>query len=298
MRILIIGNEGFIGSTLFKYYKKSSVLVWGADIISKTADNYFFINSASPDYDDVFQNTSFDICVNASGAANVNFSVSNPAWDFELNNVNVFRMLDAIRKFQPGCKFIHISSAAVYGNPNSLPVPEIYPAMPLSPYGFHKWQSEILCREFTTVYGIQSVIVRIFSAYGPGLKKQLFWDLYQKRLQSAPIEIFGTGAESRDFIFIDDIVQAIDIISRAPFLYPVINVANGIEVTIGDAAAVFFKSMGGEISYSFNGQARKGDPINWKADISILKGLGYNQQVSFTQGIEKYCKWLKSEKHH
>ena len=298
MRILIIGSEGFIGSALFSYYKNRSALVYGADIISKIAVNYFFINPASSDYAYVFQNTSFDVCINASGAANVNFSVSNPAWDFELNAFNVFKMLDAIRKFQPGCKFVQISSAAIYGNPASLPVSENFGINPLSPYGFHKWQSEILCREFTTVYGAQSQVIRMFSAYGVGLKKQLFWDLYQKSLQSKHVEIFGTGDESRDFIFIDDIVQAIDLVIQSPFSNHPVNIGNGEEVTVKKAVACFFKSLGEKISYSFNGQYREGDPLNWSADISELKKLGYNQQVSFEQGIDQYCKWLRSEEHH
>ena len=295
MKILIIGSEGFIGHALFKHFMSKKVQVIGVDIVSQTLPNYIFINAASPDYNDVFKNTSFDLCINASGAANVNFSNKNPSWDYVLNAHNVFKMLDGIRKFAPACKFIHLSSAAVYGNPESLPISESFPIKPLSPYGFHKWQSEILCQEFASVYGVQSVVLRIFSAFGPGLSKQLFWDLYQKSKASKSVEIFGTGKETRDFIFIDDIIQAIEIIIQTQNEQRIINVANGEEISIETAAKIFFKHLDTSNDFSFNGQSRKGDPKNWRADISILKSMGYKQQITFKQGIDKYCKWLKSE---
>jgi dTDP-glucose 4,6-dehydratase/UDP-glucose 4-epimerase len=295
VKVLIIGSEGFIGHALVKHFSRKNVQVFGVDIVSQTLPNYFYINAASPDYNEVFQNTSFDLCINASGAANVNLSEVKPAWDYELNTHNVFKMLEGIRKFAPACKFIHLSSAAVYGNPESLPISESFPIKPLSPYGFHKWQSEILCQEFASVYGVQSVVLRIFSAFGPGLAKQLFWDLYQKSTASKNVEIFGTGIETRDFIFIDDIIRAIEIISKASISQMVINVANGEEISIKTAAKTFFTHLDTGIDFSFNGEVRKGDPKNWQADISILKSLGYKQQVTFKQGIDQYCKWLKTE---
>jgi len=83
-------------------------------------------------------------------------------------------------KFNNKCKYLHISSAAVYGNPKQLPVKETDNCQPLSPYGWHKWMSELICQEYFRLYNIRSLIVRPFSVYGPGLRKQLFWDLYGK----------------------------------------------------------------------------------------------------------------------
>jgi dTDP-glucose 4,6-dehydratase/UDP-glucose 4-epimerase len=83
---------------------------------------------------------------------------------------------------------------------------------PISPYGYHKLAAENLCKEFNDIYNIQTLIVRIFSAYGPGLKKLLFWDLHQKSLSSDKVELFGTGEETRDFIFIDDLVKALELV--------------------------------------------------------------------------------------
>jgi UDP-glucose 4-epimerase len=209
----------------------------------------------------------------------------------------VFNILEAIRKFAPGCKFLNLSSAAVYGNPASLPVSETQPVKPLSPYGWHKLQSEMLCQEYHEIFGIATCSARIFSAYGIGLTKQLFWDWYQKVQSNSQITLFGTGSESRDFIFIEDLVRALDcVVTASAFRGNIINVANGKEMAIKDAIEVFKKAFGKNFTYTFNGTVRKGDPVNWVADIQQLKSLGYRQQVTFEEGLKRYIEWLHAKK--
>ncbi|HAT66578.1 MAG TPA: dTDP-glucose 4,6-dehydratase, partial [Flavobacteriaceae bacterium] len=141
-------------------------------------------------------------------------------------------------------------------------------------------------------YGIPTCSLRIFSAYGPGLQKQLFWDLYQKSIKDSTIKLYGTGAESRDFIYISDLVQAIELaIEKALFKSDTINVANGKEVTIAQVAETFFTNTPSE--FIFGGEERKGDPSNWVADISQLKTMGYKTKVSLEEGIKNYWQWLK-----
>ena len=182
MKILIIGSRGFIGHHLFSYFSEKGNEVWGTDVVDDyiNKERYFLIDASNSDYSSVFQSAEFDLCVNCSGAANVPESLKNPLRDYYLNTVNVFKILEAIRKFQPACKFINLSSAAVYGNPKQMPVKEDARPDPLSPYGFHKLQAEQICKEFYDFYNIRTCSLRIFSVYGPGLKKQLFWDLYNK----------------------------------------------------------------------------------------------------------------------
>ena len=172
---------GFVGSAAMRYYKDQGYVVTGCDVIDndKTAD-FIKVERKNPDYYTVFERVSPDYCLNASGAANVPFSFENPFMDYELNVINVMRMLEAIRLISPETAFINISSAAVYGTPSRLPVGEDADIAPISPYGWHKRQSEVLCSEHAELYGLRTCSMRVFSAYGPGLKKQLFWDLFQK----------------------------------------------------------------------------------------------------------------------
>lgn len=294
MNILVIGCYGFIGSHVVQYFENCGNNVFGADIMPFEGKNYFYIDPLINNYLPIFESYPFDICVIASGTALIQHSFIDPQNDYKNNTELPFRILDAIRKFQPNCKVISFSSAAVYGNPVSLPIDEKLVINPISPYGYHKAMSELVCKEFYHCYSIQTLSLRIFSVYGPGLKRQLLWDLYQKMKLSSDIIIDGTGKESRDFIFIDDLCKVLDIIiERASFDGNVINVANGKEIFIGELVKYFFETLAWKGNFRFSGTNRKGDPLNWKSDISLLKSLGYTQEISFEDGVKNYVKWLK-----
>lgn len=294
MKILIIGSHGFIGSHCVDYFSKTDD-VWKCDVILEYNDrNYIYIEPNECDFNDVFINHKFDVCVNCSGAANVPFSLEKPLNDFQLNTVNVFKILDAIRRFNPECKYINMSSAAVYGNPDSLPIDENTTIKPVSPYGIHKEMAEMICEEFYRFWNIKTACIRIFSAYGPGLKKQLLWDLSQKNKNNQNIELFGTGEETRDFIYIDDLIQLIKcVIEKSEFKGDIINAANGEQIKILTVAQMVRDSFDSDKPISFTGSNRKGDPLYWEADISKAKLMGYSQKIKINEGIIHYIKWLK-----
>lgn len=294
MNILIIGSKGFIGSHCVDYFSREHE-VWGCDVVlDYNTPRYISIDSVDSDFLEILQSHQFDVCINCSGAANVPFSLEKPFNDFKLNALNVFKLLEAIRLHAPECKFITMSSAAVYGNPEALPIVENKKRMPVSPYGFHKVMAEMICEEYSRFWGVKTCCLRIFSAYGPRLKKQLFWDLYHKIKDQDEPTLWGTGRESRDFIYISDIVRIIDLaINHSKFDGEVVNVANGKQITIAEVADTVRMVMGTAKSIKFNGAERKGDPINWEADTSIIKGWGYAPQVELETGIKAYIKWVK-----
>jgi UDP-glucose 4-epimerase len=235
--------------------------------------------------------------VNCAGSASVPQSFEDPFKDYELNTRIVFSILTAIKEKNPACKFINLSSAAVYGNPQLLPVSETAPVKPISPYGNHKYMSELICNQFHDFFGLQTCSLRIFSAYGVGLKKQIFWELFQKTKQGKPIKLFGSGDESRDFIYITDLVEVIEMIgSLEVFEHRVINVANGVEIKIRDLVRSFFSAFGGNITFEFTGNEKTGDPKCWQADISRIRKMGYAPKVSLEEGIRGYISWVKSLK--
>jgi UDP-glucose 4-epimerase len=298
MKILIVGSKGFIGKHLQQFLLSKNVDCWGCDVYTDyNEDRFFLVDASNADFNSAISNQKFDVCINCSGAASVPDSLVYPLRDFTLNTFNVVKLLEALRCYVPACKFINISSAAVYGNPQRIPITEEDLTEPVSPYGFHKLYAENICEEYHRFYSLQTCSVRIFSAYGAGLKKQLFWDLFTKAKSGKPITLFGTGNESRDFIYISDIVNAIwIIIGKGSFNGEVYNVANGEEVTIKSVANLFYSFLSKGIVFSFNGEVRKGDPQNWMADISKIKGMGYKPGISLNDGIEKYVAWLKEEK--
>ncbi len=290
MNILIIGSSGFIGKACVDYFLSSGYHVSGTDIVGKNENDFIFyqLNSSAPDFNAVFDKTQFDLCINASGAASVAFSMQFPAEDYRLNVTNVSLILDAIVKHQQNCRFINFSSAAVYGNPNQLPIAENAPLVPVSPYGKNKLEAENLIRQYFDCTGLKSCSLRIFSAYGPGLHKQLFWDIYQKSLLSKNITLYGTGTETRDFIFIIDLVHAIEIVfHKSKMEGEVINVSSGIETTILEAAQIFLAELGKQFELSFSGEKKEGDPDNWKADVTLLNVLGYHTRISLQEGLKR-----------
>ena len=295
MKILIIGSEGFIGSHARIHFEKIGWTVYSADILDIHRTNYKKLLTKEETFFELFKEEKPDVCINASGSANVGFSFDQPQLDFELNVHNVQKILIAARDYAPNCKIINFSSAAIYGNPESLPVSEVQSANPLSPYGFHKLQSELLMSEYHKFFGLKTCSLRVFSAYGPFLKKQLFWELYQKSLTTTTPELFGTGNETRDFIYIDDLVTIIQlVIEQSNFEGSIFNVANGEEVTIQKASSVFYNQLNPKIKPKFNNKVKQGDPLNWRADIRKISELGYTQSISFDEGISRYIKWLLS----
>jgi len=297
MKILIIGSEGFIGRNCVSFFSKKGWEVHGCDLLDYTSNNYHYtkISRLQPSFDDVFADIKYDACINASGNGSVPFSIDHPVNDFEANCNDTIRVLELIALKNRECRYIHISSAAVYGNPQRSPVPEDETINPLSPYGWHKYIAEILCKEYHTLYKIPVVIVRPFSIYGPGLHKQLFWDLFLKCKQSAKeLVLWGTGNESRDFIYINDFIEALNIILlNSPMQANIYNLGNGIEITIKDAAQQFLKNFDSSINLKFNNQQRIGDPMHWKADITNVRSLGYESKYNFAKGIQETVTWLK-----
>lgn len=295
MKILIIGSCGFIGSNAVKYFSlHKNNEVFECDVIQKQQQNYFVIENAQHDFNKIFAQHNFDVCINCSGLANVQVSFQKPDLDFELNTLNLFLILNSIKNNNPNCKFINFSSAAVYGNPAKLPISESDAVKPLSPYGQHKYYSEQICKEFHTFFGVPTCSLRVFSAYGERLTKQLFWDLYQKQKLTPIVNLFGTGTETRDFIYIQDLLFAVDcVINNALFSGECINLASGIEIKIAEIANMFVQNFSKQNQIVFTGEIKIGDPQNWCADISYLKNLGFTTKVSMQEGLSNYAKWIK-----
>lgn len=296
MKILVIGSKGFIGSHVTAHLLQCGHEVWKCDVVTDySAERYLQVDATNADFNAIFEHRSFDVCINCSGAASVPDSLLHPRRDFQLNAANVFAMLNAIHQYNSGCRFINLSSAAVYGNPVRLPIQENSPMAPMSPYGYHKMQAEQILKEFAELYGEKTCSLRIFSAYGAGLKKQIFWDMMCKMSDSQEAVFWGTGEESRDFIHVRDITRVVELcIEKAAFNGETINVANGTQITIRQAVNLFAELYQYKGSIVFNGVVREGDPRFWEADVSIIQSWGYKPSYSLEQGLKEYIEWAKN----
>ncbi|MCL2051997.1 MAG: NAD-dependent epimerase/dehydratase family protein [Lachnospiraceae bacterium] len=301
-KILITGISGFIGSNLAGKFLSLDHEIIGWDISPVNIDNvkYTYLNML--DYQAVFMSlgkSKPDIIIHCAGSADVNSSILNPHHDLALNVGITHNLLFAVHSLRmTDVRIVFLSSAGVYGNPNELPINEKEILKPLSPYALHKMMSEEICLYFRQNYSIDIKIARLFSAYGRGLKKQIFWDMYTKAQATRKLNMFGTGSESRDYIHIKDITEAVCLISffaaEHDYLF---NIANGEEISILKAAECFAHHMQlANTDISFSGEVREGDPLNWCADITKISALGYKKSISFDKGISDYIKWLNENK--
>ena len=205
-------------------------------------------------------------------------------------------MLDALLRWAPRCRFLLLSSAAVYGDPVSLPVSEEHAVAPLSPYGYHKRQCELLCEEFSRIYDLPTVAVRIFSAYGPGLRRQVVWDICAKALGNEVVGLRGTGNESRDFIHAHDVARALALLASAGTARgEVYNLANGEETTIRELAERLVATLGLASSVEFDGAATPGQPLRWRADLGRVASLGFRTEVPLDRGLCETAAWARAE---
>lgn len=294
--ILITGATGFLGTHYSKHYINQGYKVIGVgtksekDVNFKGIFEYWQLVLPDDELYGLIKKHKPDICIHCAGSSSVGFSVQNPQKDFDMNVPVTFHLLEGLRKFAPNCKILYPSSAAVYGNPKYLPIDEKHPLNPISPYGFHKMFCEKICYEYSNLYDLNVNIIRIFSAYGPGLQKQVLWDIYNKVKNEEQLTLSGTGQETRDFVYIEDILSASDIIlNSSKSTYNVLNLASGEETTIQELAELMVCELGLDIEIKFNGTIREGDPVKWKADISKLNTLGFETKFNIKDGIRKYC---------
>jgi len=301
-RVLITGVAGFIGRHAARYFSQAGWEVFGID--SASAENaplpcleaYVSLWLPSRQLLELICAWKPEVLIHCAGRASVEMSIKQPEADFHGNTVITFEVLEALRRHAPNCRFINLSSAAIYGNPDKLPISETHPPAPISPYGFHKWQTDILCQEYATAFGLHTASLRIFSAYGPGLRRQVMWDICNKAITLGRLQLHGSGEESRDFIHVQDIARALGTLATAPSLLgQSYNLGTGREVTIRELANLILTNLAFDFEPEFDGQLGGGIPRNWCADISRLQVLGYSPEITLEQGLTQFTSWCRSE---
>ncbi|HEV2835493.1 MAG TPA: NAD-dependent epimerase/dehydratase family protein [Pyrinomonadaceae bacterium] len=262
MKILITGISGFIGGSFGRYAAHLGHEVAGA---GRNDDLEVLIRDFLP-----------HVVVNAAGTASVAASLDDPLHDFRGSVQTCAHLLEAVRQSGKNPLVVIPSSAAVYGNPASLPVTEEVNLKPISPYGFHKAASELLAREYAECFGLKVMICRFFSVFGAAQRRLLVWELYQQLAGPEKIAwLSGTGEETRDFLYIDDLSTALlSLIENFSDEQPqVVNVASGTETSVLQLAETIRDLVAPEKEVRCRGQHRKNDPLRWWADISRLQKL-------------------------
>ena len=237
-----------------------------------------------------------DVIYHLAGGSSVGISMQTPSEDFRRSVVGTSALLEWVRVCSSKTAIVLSSSAAVYGDTDIEKIPEEGCYTPFSPYGFHKRAAELLCESYAQAFGIKIAIVRLFSVYGPGLRKQLLWDLCC-RLQAEPdiLELHGTGNELRDWLYVEDAVSFLVCASNLASSPPnVINGATGQSTCVRDIATLLCEVWGTFPEIAFSGKQHVGNPFSLVADIEHSQELNIQPELSLFKGLKKYVNWFQS----
>jgi UDP-glucose 4-epimerase len=238
-----------------------------------------------------------DTVYHLAGGSSVGQSFADPYGDFSATVATSATLLHWLRTNAPNSRVVIVSSAAVYGDIHSGPIGDEAATAPYSPYGAHKFAMEAVCRGWSSSFGLQIVLARLFSVYGPGLTKQLWWDL-SGRLTSkmAVVPLGGTGNELRDWTHVSDVVRALTtIVQLASPEMPVVNVGTGNAVSVCAIAEALARAYGRDPAcLSFSDERRAGDPFSLVSAKGRLQSLDFEWRETLDRSIIEYAKWYIS----
>jgi UDP-glucose 4-epimerase len=228
-----------------------------------------------------------------AGGSSVQASFAEPFQDFERSVSTLACALEFIRVASPRTKLVYPSSASVYGNTARIPIPECCPVAPISPYGLYKSLSEQVVAMYAKHYGVSASVIRFFSLYGCGLRKQLLWDACNK-MTTGEESFMGTGRELRDWLHVDDAVSLIKFaVEHASADCPVVNGGVGVGVSVREILGAIAAHFPGSAAPKFLGAQRLGDPTAFVADIALSRAWGWAPKRPLTEGISEYVTWWK-----
>jgi len=263
VRALVTGASGFVGRALLCAARAARIEARG---IARREDLAPGVIAA------LVNATRVETVFHAAGPASVAASVADPAADFRGSVLLTERVLEGIRRSRSRPRIVIVSSAAVYGNPARLPVPEHAPLEPISPYGRHKAMCEQLLRAYGRRDEIPGLALRAFSLFGADQRRLLLWELYEQHRSAAVIRLKGTGEEERDYLHIDDFAAlAWRCLRTVREPLATLNLASGNSIRILDLARQIGVAMGIDKPVECEHRHNAGDPMVWRADITRLR---------------------------
>lgn len=311
-RVLITGIAGFIGSAIAHECATRGYEIRGIDNLSTgNIENIEDIEEIEF-YRGGLTNrrllrmacAGVDVVFHQAALASVAGSIEDPAGSHITNVDGTLNLLLEAQK-QGVKRVVYASSSAVYGDSEALPKSEGMLPEPISPYAAQKLAGEYLMRCFARSYGLETVCLRYFNVFGPRQPAHSPYSGVLARfitlmLAGVVPEVYGDGSQSRDFVYVDDVVEAN---LHAAFADPtkasgrVFNIASGQRQTLLEVYAILSDHLHFQSRLEFH-PARRGDIRHSGADINLAReGLGYEPRVSFREGLERTVEWYRGERH-
>lgn len=304
MKIFVTGGAGFIGSHLTASLLKENnkVMIYddlknsSKDKISHLLKNgALFVKGDITDYKSLSKSIAgFDCVVHLAAEIDVQESIKFPE---RTNQVNVTGTVNLLRACveRKVSNVIAASSAAVYGNPKDLPLSENSQTIPISPYGASKLAMENYMQAFSHSYNLNCISLRLFNAYGKDQSTAyagVITKFMERIAKNKPLEIFGDGSNTRDFVSIEDVIQSIQnaitkVDGKKGNFY---NIGSGKYTTIEDLAKLMISISGKSLSIEYK-KPRKGDIQHSQTSIWLAqRELGYHPKITLKEGLERLLK--------
>ena len=309
-KILITGGAGFIGSTLANRLGKENVVIVVDDLSMGKVENLemdrniTFIEGDVADsvlMEEIIRANQFDYIFHLAAVASVADSVARPVETHRVNFESVLMLLELVRKYQPNLKrIVFSSSAAVYGDEPTLPKKEESIIRPLTPYAIDKFAAEQYVLDYCHLYDVPGSAVRFFNVYGPNQNPNspysgvisILVDRYKKQLagEKTSFTLYGDGSQSRDFVYIDDVIQALLLVAnKEAALGQQFNVGTGKATTLLTLIQTIDQILETELALEYQPE-RSGDIHDSLADISKIQSIGYLPNYDVLSGMKSYLK--------
>jgi UDP-glucose 4-epimerase len=308
-KALVTGGAGFIGSHVADAYLARG---WSVTIIDNLSsgkienlpDGADFVEMDVRDEElhELFERSGgFDVVNHHAAQIDVRLSVKDPMFDADVNIRGLLNLLEAARRWESRRVITISSGGVVYGDAEERPIPETAPKRPESPYGISKLVSEYYMRCYRLLHGLDYVALRYSNVYGPRQDphgEAGVVAIFSNRLiDNSPITIFGTGEQTRDYVFVGDVVEANMLVSEAELgdgseiddrAY---NVGTGREVSVNELATQLMRAAGREVPVDYAPE-RPGE-LEWNSlNTERLQQLGWKSAMGLADGLMQTYRWI------
>jgi nucleoside-diphosphate-sugar epimerase len=308
MKALVTGGAGFIGSHIVEGMvnrgietrvldnfstgsRKNLEGIPGVEIIEQDIRDYEAVREAVE---------GVDIVYHLAAIASVSTSVKDPVLSNQINLDGTVKVLRAAKDAGVE-KVVYSGSSSAYGDSEAQPLVESMRERPISPYAVNKMAGEHYCAVFSRIYGLETVVLRFFNVFGPRQDPASHYSgvislFIQKLLNKERPLIFGDGEQSRDFVYVGNVVMASIFASVARVGGgEVFNIASAEKVTINEVLGIIRELLGLDRVKPIYREARKGDIRHSSADISkAQKAFGYWPVIDLREGLKRTIEWYKS----
>lgn len=288
MRILVTGHTGFIGSNMYRFLEKIDA-VESMGYSKSTGYDIFDLDQLKKYVKDC------DIVYHFAAYAKPGESIINPVKAIDTNLRGCLNVLEACREYN--IPLVYPSSCEIYGN-SEKPIREDFPINPTNPYAASKAAADRVCYSYFVSYGMDIKIVRLFNPYGPNQQlNKIMPSFYFQAVKNKPLTVFGKGEDTRDYVFVEDIVKGLWDARKLPG-GEAINLATGRETTNLEIAGLLLELTGSKSEISFVDYPKMfGNIKNQVGSYEKAREmLGWKPEVSLEEGMKRTIKWLENVK--